>query len=48
MNLHKDEYALGVLINNIHEKSNMQGDIIEKDYYVMLLLYGLWIKVNYP
>lgn len=41
MNLHKDEYALGALINDIHEKSDIRSDIIEKDYYVMLLLYEL-------
>lgn len=41
MNLHKDEYAFGALINDIHEKSDIRSDIIEKDYYVMLLLYEL-------
>lgn len=41
MNLHKDEYAFGALINDIHEKGNVRSDIIEKDYYVMLLLYEL-------
>jgi len=47
MNLHRDEYAFGSLINDIHEKSNIRSDIIEKDYYVMLLLYELSKKLYY-
>ena len=41
MKLHKDKYAFLNIIGLIHEASGIREDIIEKDYYVTLLLKEL-------
>ena len=41
MMLHEDKYAFLALINQIHEVSGLRLDILEKDYYVSLLLREL-------
>lgn len=41
MKLHEDKYAFLTIINLIHETSGIRGDILEKDYYVSLLLQEL-------
>ena len=44
MKLHEDRYAFLTIINLIHEISGIRGDIVEKDYYVSLLLQELAAK----
>ena len=44
MKLHKDIDAFKVLLNEIHEKTGYRLDVLEKDYYVVLILKGLSIK----
>ena len=41
MKLHKDINAFRVLINDIHEKTGYRLDVLEKDYYVVLMLEEL-------
>ena len=41
MMLHEDRYAFLALLNQIHEVSGIRLDILEKDYYVSLLLREL-------
>ena len=41
MNLHKDVNAFKVLINDIHERTGYRLDVLEKDYYVVLILEEL-------
>lgn len=41
MNLHLDKDAFRVLIENIHEKTGYRSDVLEKDYYVVLVLEEL-------
>lgn len=41
MNLHLDKQAFFVLINNIHKRFGYREDVIEKDYYVCLILKEL-------
>ena len=41
MKLHEDRYAFLTIINLIHEISGIRSDILEKDYYVSLLLREL-------
>lgn len=41
MKLHEDRYAFLTIINLIHEISGIRSDILEKDYYVSLLLQDL-------
>lgn len=41
MNLHLDPNAFQVLLNDIHEKTGYRLDVLEKDYYVVLLLKEL-------
>ena len=41
MKLHEDKFAFLNIINLIHEDSSIRADILEKDYYVTLLLYLL-------
>lgn len=38
MILHNDIEAFKVLIDHIHEKNGYRKDVLEKDYYVVLLL----------
>lgn len=46
MRLHEDKYSFLTIINLIHESSGIREDILEKDYYVTLLLKELSIKQN--
>ena len=41
MNLHEDKFAFLNIINLVHEDSGIRSDILEKDYYVTLLLREL-------
>ena len=46
MNLHEDKFAFLNIINLVHEDSGIRSDILEKDYYVTLLLSRLILKVE--
>ncbi|MET1249039.1 nucleotidyl transferase AbiEii/AbiGii toxin family protein [Sporolactobacillus sp. STCC-11] len=46
MNLHQNKELFKEVINAVSEYSGLKGSIIEKDYYVSLLLER--IKMNYP
>ena len=46
MNLHEDKLAFLNIINLVHEDSGIRSDILEKDYYVTLLLRELAGKLN--
>lgn len=41
MKLHLDKDAFRVLIESIHEKTGYRADVLEKDYYVVLMLEEL-------
>lgn len=41
MNLHLDSNAFRVLLNNVHDKTGYRLDVLEKDYYVTLILKEL-------
>lgn len=41
MNLHLDSNAFRVLIDHIHERTGFRTDVLEKDYYVVLILKEL-------
>ena len=41
MKLHTDKNAFKVLIENIHEQTGYRTDVLEKDYYVVLMLEEL-------
>ena len=41
MNLHLDRLAFRVLISSIHERTGYREDVLEKDYYVTLILKEL-------
>lgn len=41
MKLHKDKNAFRVLLEDIHTKSGFRADVLEKDYYVVLILKEL-------
>lgn len=41
MKLHEDVNAFRVLINDIHERTGYRLDVLEKDYYVVLMLEEL-------
>ena len=41
MKLHKDRYAFLTIIGIIHEASGIRSDVLEKDYYVSMLLKEL-------
>lgn len=41
MKLHHDTNAFKVLLNDIHEKAGYRLDVLEKDYYVVLILEEL-------
>jgi predicted nucleotidyltransferase component of viral defense system len=45
MNLHKDKKSFEKIINDIHEKTNFAHAIIEKDYYVTMILEILARKI---
>lgn len=38
MKLHEDKDAFGLLLENIHDKTGYRTDVLEKDYYVLLIL----------
>ena len=44
MNFHQDKNAFRVLIENIHNKTGYRTDVLEKDYYVVLILNELAAK----
>lgn len=44
MKLHLDKDAFRVLIETIHEKTGYSADVLEKDYYVVLMLEELAAK----
>lgn len=41
MKLHEDRSAFRVLLESIHEKTGYRTDVLEKDYYVLLILKEL-------
>ncbi len=41
MKLHLDKAAFRVLLNAVHEKTGYRTDVLEKDYYVVLILREL-------
>lgn len=41
MKLHEDKDAFGVLLNSVSEKTGIRLDVLEKDYYLTLLLEEL-------
>lgn len=41
MNLHQDINAFRVLLEQIHEHTGYRTDVLEKDYYVVLMLSEL-------
>ena len=41
MKLHKDKNAFRVLLEQIHERTGYRTDVLEKDYYVVLMLREL-------
>lgn len=44
MNLHQDTNAFRVLIEDIHNRTGYRTDVLEKDYYVVLVLSELAVK----
>lgn len=46
MKLHKDKQAMELLITNISERTGVREGVLEKDYYVTLLLEELSEKKN--
>ena len=46
MKLHRDINAFRVLIEDIHSKTEYRTDVLEKDYYVVLMLSELAAKQN--
>ena len=46
MRLHKDRENMETLISNISERTSVREDVLEKDYYVTLLLKELSEKEN--
>ena len=38
MKLHNDINAFAMLLDDIHDKTGYRNDVLEKDYYVVLLL----------
>ena len=41
MKLHQDVNAFRVLLDHIHERTGYRTDVLEKDYYVVLMLREL-------
>lgn len=41
MKLHQDKNAFRVLLNDVHTKTGYRADVLEKDYYVVLILKEL-------
>ena len=40
MILHFDKNSFRVLMNNVHERTGYRVDVLEKDYYVVLICCG--------
>lgn len=41
MKLHEDKDAFRLLLDSIHERTGYRTDVLEKDYYVLLILHEL-------
>ncbi len=41
MKLHQDKEAFRLLLENIHERTGYRADVLEKDYYVVMILHEL-------
>ena len=41
MKLHQDKNAFRTLLEQVHERTGYRTDVLEKDYYVVLMLYEL-------
>lgn len=41
MKLHEDREAFSVLLDSVSEQTGIRTDILEKDYYLTLLLWEL-------
>ena len=41
MRLHEDKEAFRLLLEMIHEQTGYRTDVLEKDYYVILILHEL-------
>lgn len=41
MKLHSDKNAFAVILNAIHDRTGYRTDVLEKDYYVVLVLKEL-------
>lgn len=41
MKLHEDKNAFRVLLDDVHTKTGYRADVLEKDYYVVLILKEL-------
>ena len=39
MKLHEDRDAFRLLLESIHERTGYRTDVLEKDYYVLLILH---------
>ena len=46
MKLHESKESMELLISNISERTGVREDVLEKDYYVTLLLKELSEKKN--
>ena len=46
MNLHLDKFSFDKLISNVSKRSNIRKDILEKDYYITLILEELTHRKN--
>ena len=44
MKLHQDLDAFIMLLEDVHQKTGYRLDVLEKDYYVVLMLYELAAK----
>jgi predicted nucleotidyltransferase component of viral defense system len=44
MNLHQDKDAFEALLSDVSRRTGIRSDIIEKDYYLTLLLWELSVK----
>ena len=41
MKLHQDRNAFRVLLEQLHERTGYRTDVLEKDYYIVLMLHEL-------
>ena len=46
MKLHQDINAFRVLLEQIHERTGYRTDVLEKDYYVVLMLHVSFIATK--